>query len=160
MNQLGETRTGLLNIIAACIIAGGLIGGALIQTHRPAVVASEPGTRPAVSAPGATQPPITQASAAQQFRTQVLAAPSLHTFVFNKAIHTLVDVKVTQVIYDPKRDAFTLSYTYIWQPTMPTGGPQNGADTFVNDGYGHYYRDANIRIIGQEVFQSGNITLK
>lgn len=139
MSQPGETRAGLLNIIAACIVAGGLLGSALIVAHRPAVVAASPGTRPALPAPGATQPPITQASAAAQFRAQVLAAPTLHTFVFKKTTYTLADVHVTQVIYDLKQDVFTLSYTYAWQPAMPSDGPQNNYTQFSNNGYGDYY---------------------
>lgn len=160
MRTGGETRTGLLNIIAACIIAGGLVGGALILAHRPVGTGSALGARTTVPAARLTTPPISQASAAAQLRAQVLAVPTLHTFVLKKTTYTLADVKVTQVIYDPKRDAFSLRYTYIWQPTMPTDGPRDGTDTFVNDGYGRYYRDASIRIIGSEVFQSGNITLK
>lgn len=160
MSQLGETRTGLLNIVAACIIAGGLIGGALIVAHRPAVIATSPGTRPAVPAPGAIQPPITQASASSQLRTQVLAAPALHTFVFKKTTYTLADVKVTQVDYDAKNDLFTLHYTYAWQPAMPPDGPQNDYTQLSNNGYGDYYGTAlvskGIGIPGQ----TATVTLK
>lgn len=139
MSQPGDTHAGLLNIVAACIIAGGLIGGALITTHRPAVVATPSGTRAALPAPGAMQPPITQESAAAQLRTQVLAAPALHAFVSRKVTYTLADVKVTQVTYDAKEDTFMLHYTYIWQPAMLPGGPQDDYNASTNDGYGHYY---------------------
>ncbi len=139
MSQPGETRMGLLNIIAACIIAGGLIGGALIVAHWPAVMATPSSTRPALPAPGATQPPITQASAATQLRTQVLAAPTLHTLVYKGVTHMLTDVRVTQVIYNATTDTFALLPTYTWQPVMPPDGPQGNAADFANDGYGLYH---------------------
>lgn len=139
MSQLGETRTGLLNIIAACIVAGGLLGSALILTHRPAVMATPSGTRPALPAPGETQPPITQAAAAAQFRAQVLAAPTLHTLVYKGVMHTLVDVQATQVIYNAQTDTFALFPTYTWQPAMPPDEPQDNAANFANDGYGLYH---------------------
>lgn len=160
MSQPGETRTGLLNIIAACIVAGGLLGSALIVAHRPAVVATLPGTRAALPAPGAIQPPITQASAAAQFRTQVLAAPTLHTLVFKKAAYTLADVHVTQVEYDFKQDVFTLSYTYAWQPAMPPDGPQNDDTQFSNNGYGDYYGTVVLSPVFQGTGQNATVMLK
>ncbi len=160
MSQWGETRTGLLNIIAACIIAGGLIGGALILTHRPSVIVTSPGMRGAVPAPTAMQPPITQASASAQLRAQVLAAPTLHMFVFKKATYTLVDVKVTQVIYEADKDTFMLYYANVWQPAMPPGGPQDDEAILTNDGYGHYYGFATVGVDNGEPFQHADVTLK
>ncbi len=160
MSQPGETRAGLLNIIAACIVAGGLLGGALILAHRPAVMATSSGTRAALPAPGETQPPITQASAAAQLRTQVLAAPTLHTFVFKKTTYTLVDVKATQVLYEAKDDQFLISYTYVCQPIMPSGGPQDDFTSFSNDGYRHYYGFATVGAVNKEGGQNATVALK
>lgn len=139
MRTGGETRTGLLNIIAACIIAGGLIGGAVILAHRPLGTGSALGARTTVPAARLTTPPITQASATSQFRAQVLAAPTLHTLVYKGVTHTLTDVRATQVIYDATTDTFALFPTYTWQPVMPPGTPQDNAANFANDGYGLYH---------------------
>lgn len=160
MRTGGDTRTGLLNIIAACIIAGGLVGGALIIAHRPLGTGSALGARTTVPAARLTTPPITQASASAQLRAQVLAAPTLHTFVFKKATYTLVDVKVTQVIYEAKDDTFTIRYTYVWQPAMPPGGPQDEYATFSNDGYGHYYGAVVLSPVFQGSGQNADVTLK
>lgn len=66
-------------------------------------------------------PPIAQASAQEQFRSQVLAAPALHTFLKDGKLYTLADVKVEQVIYSAKDDAFTLIYDWVWQPSDGRG---------------------------------------
>lgn len=117
-------------------------------------------TRAAVPVPGAIQPPITQASAAAQFRAQVLAAPTLHAFVFKKATYTLVDVKVTQVLYEAKDDQFLISYTYACQPVMPPGGPQGDVATLSNNGYGQYYGFATVGAVNREGGQNATVTLK
>ncbi|MDQ2798052.1 MAG: hypothetical protein M3Y13_00230 [Armatimonadota bacterium] len=126
------------NIVAACIIAAGLIAASLIVAHKPVsaltnAVPMLPSARPIA------MPPITQEAAQEQFQAQVLAAPKLHTFLYNRITHTLSDVKATQVLYSAKDDTFTIPYDLSWQPVMPSGGPQSYYATFNNDGYGHYY---------------------
>jgi hypothetical protein len=132
VTELGTTRGkgSASPIIAACVIAAGLIGAALIVAHRP--------PSPATITARAVAPPITQESARQQFRSQVLAAPALHTYSDHGTSYTLSDIRVSQVIYTLKDDTFTLVYDWVWQPSVSTTDLDNST-TFSNDGYGHYF---------------------
>jgi hypothetical protein len=152
-------RTNLANIVAACIIAVGLITAALIVTDRPVSVLTN--TVPVMSsAKSIVMPPITQEAAQEQFQAQVLAAPKLHTFLSNRVTHTLSDVKVTQVLYSAKDDTFTVLYDLTWQPAMSSDGPQSGTATLSNDGYGHYYGIVIIRSGEGNVAQYAYVTIK
>lgn len=132
MNQHGQTRTGLLNIVAACIIAGGLIGGALIFTHGPGG---------AVSAAGA--PPLSQAPASAQRRAQVLPALPLPVFPLPGTTHTGTPVKITQVTHSAKDGQSTDTFTYAWQPDPPPLAPLNDVMSLDNAGFGLHSRSAN-----------------
>jgi hypothetical protein len=148
------------SIIAACIVAAALIVSALIVAHRPPSWAGTPALGSASTVRPAEAPPIAQASVQEQFRSQVLAAPALHTFLKDGKTYTLTDVKVEQVIYSAKDDTFTLIYDWVWQPAMPAGGDQSGSFTFINDGYGHYFGSADFRSIAGNADQSAAVTLK
>ena len=96
----------------------------------------------------------------EQFRAQVLAAPTLHNFLYNGKRYALTDIKVNQVIYTAKDDDFTLPYDCVWQPVMPRGGPQGGYCNLNNDGYGHYYGTAvTVNPSGNDT-PSGDVTVK
>ena len=147
-------------IIAACIVAAGLIASALIVAHRPAITGENilPVTTP-VAKP-MVMPPISQASVQEQFRAQVLAAPALHSFPYNGKRYTLADIKVNQITYAPKEDTFTVTYNYVWQPAMPPSGPQNSLCQLTNDGYSHYHDTAVISTLPDGILQSADITIK
>lgn len=141
-------RFDMSSLVAACIIAVALLAAALIVTQRPTISGGNPLPALAGSAPAAkpmSMPPITQASAQEQFRAQVLAAPTLHTFLRNGKAYTLTDVKVERVVYSAKDDNFSIVFTWVWQPAMPGGDSQSDSATLNNDGYGHYYGSGSFR---------------
>lgn len=148
------------SIIAACIVAAALIASALIVSHRPAAGGSaQPTSIP--SAKPVAMPPIGQESAQEQFRAQVLAAPTLRTFLYGGKTYTLTDVKVTRVLYTAKDDDFLVSYDWIWQPAMPPDGPNADFCGLSNDGYGHYYGVASISpAVGGTAQDTTDVTIK
>jgi len=101
------------SLIAPGLVSVSLLASALIIAHRPPAVSLSPAipraAAEAIAAPVLPPPPIAQASAAMQFRTQVLTAPTLHTFVYKGLTYTLTDLKVTQVIYKAKEDFLRLT---------------------------------------------------
>ena len=133
MNGMGS-RFNLSNIIAASIVALGLVAAALIMTHR-----SQARTTDAPSAKFTVAPPITQESVGKQFRTQMLAAPNLHTVHVGGVTATLTDVEVSRVVYLPKDDAYHISFNYVWQPDISQNVAGGDDPTLTNDGYGNYF---------------------
>ena len=153
-------RSNVSSLLAACIVAAALIASALIVTHRP--MASSTSLVPVLTptATPAVAPPIAQPSAQEQFRAQVLAAPSLHTFLDKGKAYTLADVKVKQVTYSAKDDTFTIFYDWTWQPGPPPDNPQNDSATLSNDGYGHYYGTVVLSPIVGGSGQNADVTIK
>ena len=149
------SRSHLLNLVAACVVAFGLIAASLILAHRPPAVVVR-----AAASPALPVPPITQDSAGSQFRTLMLAAPALHTFRYSGTTYTLSDVQVTQVVYAPKDDNYTIVYNYVWQPAMPSGGPQSDSTTLSNDGFGHYYSPVSLPASIGPSSQNAYITIR
>ena len=148
------------SVLSACIVAAALIASALIVAHRPQSLAGNTGPGSASTARPVEMPPIAQASVQEQFRSQVLAAPALHTLQKGGRAYTLADVKVTRVIYSAKDDAFSILYDWVWQPAMPAGGAQSDSTTLGNDGYGHYYTTVNLVSLGGSTDQSADVTIK
>lgn len=106
-------------------------------------------------------PPITQESAWGQFRAQVLTAPKLNTFVYNHVTYTLSDVKESpELSYSAKDDDFDVFYDLVWQPAMPSGGPQGGSATLTNNGYGHYFGLVGFSSAESDNSQNAYVTIK
>jgi len=133
MNGTGS-RFNLSNIIAASIVALGLVAAALIMTHRPQAITTD-----VPSAKSVVTPPMTQESVGQQFHTQILAAPNLHTVHVGGVTATLTDVEVSRVVYSPKDDTYHISFNYDWQPDISQNVAGGDDPTLTNDGYGHYF---------------------
>ena len=84
----------LTGVAAACILSGGLIAAATIDSHKSVPVVRIGAAIQAGSQIMAATPPITQASASDQFRAQLLSSPKLHPLKFNGTDYVLTDVKV------------------------------------------------------------------
>lgn len=162
MNPVSDpqaTRSSLSTVLAACIVAAGLIGAALIITHKPPATAI-------VSAKPATLPPITQESARDQIRAQVLASPKLHAWTYRKINYVLQDIQVKpdDVSYSAKDDAFEVSYHLVMQPMPPSGIDPEGNAIFTNDGYNHYSGGVSVDQVsgepGNQVIVSDTVTIK
>lgn len=153
-----------LSLIAPGLVSVSLLASALIIAHRPPAVSPAPAipraAAEAIAVPVLPPPPIAQASAAAQFRTQVLTAPTLHTFLYKGQKYTLTNINVTQVIYTFKDDYFRLNYDWVWQPAMPSDGPRSDYSLLTNDGYGHYYGPAVLSPIMGGSGQNADITIK
>lgn len=148
------------SVLSACIVAAALIASALVVAHRPSSLAGNTVPGSASTARPAETPPIAQASAQEQFRSQVLAAPSLHTLQKGGRAYTLADVKVTRVIYSAKDDAFSFLYDRVWEPALTASGDQDNSTTLGNDGYGHYYGTVNLDSLGGDTDQRADVTIK
>jgi len=152
------------SLIAPGLVSVSLLASALIIAHRPPAVSLSPAipraAAEAIAAPVLPPPPIAQASAAMQFRTQVLTAPTLHTFVYKGLTYTLTDLKVTQVIYKAKEDFFEIDSRWVWQPVMPAGTTPTDQAYFTNDGYGHYHGIASFSPAYGVVGPQADIILK
>lgn len=140
-----------LSLIAPGLVCISLLASALIVAHRPPAVSpaltSSRAASETVAVPVLPLPPITQVAAAAQLRTQVLAAPTLHTILYKGQTYTLTDIKVTQVIYTAKDDSFQIKFDWVWQPNEPAGAVVHDLSILTNDGYNHYF--------GQAVFNPG-----
>lgn len=147
------------NIVAASILGVSLIASALIVTSKPLGSTGQNATVSSAAKLTVT-PPISQQSVAKQFREQLLAAPTVHTFIHKKQKYTLADVKLNQIIYDAKTDVFTLMYEWVWQPRSPFGRPHESYTTLDNDGYGHYYGIVVLSPESSGTGQNTNVTIR
>lgn len=135
------SRFNVSNIIAACIVAAGLVSAAHIIADRPDTpqhTVAVPPAPPADAVPRLAAPPLSQESVRDQVREQTLASPKIQTFRYNKVVYNLSDVVVSRVSYDAKEDAFLVVLDWVWQPTMPAGGPNHAYVTLSNNGYNQY----------------------
>lgn len=107
------SRFNLSNVIAACIVAIGLVTAALIMTHRPRATATDISLAKSVATP-----PFTQEAVGQQFRAQMLAAPALHTVYVRGVTAPLKDVDVSRVVYSLKDNTCQIQFSYDWQPDI------------------------------------------
>ena len=160
----------VFNILAACILGASLIASAQIVAHRLMPPAAGPSTNLALEAAanasnastGAkalASPPLAQEAVQKQFREQVLAAPRLHTYRHQNKKYTLVDVKVTQVIYSAKQDEFLVRFEWVWQEGSPLGREWSSAASLSNDGYGHYFGTVSLGSMSQGSGQSADVTI-
>lgn len=126
------SRLNLSNIIAACIVAMGLVTSANIVAQRPGTSVSTVSARPLAP------PPLSQETIIEQVRRQVLAAPNLQTYPYNGVAYKLSDATISQIHYSTKDDTFTVVLDWVWQPVMPTEGPQRTQISLSNNGYNEY----------------------
>ena len=161
------SRPNLTNIIAACIVAAGLVSAARIVSQRPvlstmSVQAAQSTTSPASMPIGRPlpSPPLSQETIWEQVRTQVLAAPALQAFRYKNVDYKLSDVTVSEISYVPKEDVFSASLHWVWQPAMPSGGPQEVSLVLSNNGYNQYSGSAVLSPIYGGSGQNADICVK
>ncbi len=152
-----SSRPNMTGIAAACILSGGLIAAAIIDSHKPVAVV---GGSHAPFATGAarSEPPLSQESVASQAAAQLLAAPKLHGLPYKGSACDLIGAKTTLVQYLPATDELSLTFDLKWKTGSSainrdadssvtthvwSGGnaapPDTGTLTLSNDGYGHYF---------------------
>ena len=148
MSELNP-RANLTNVVAACILSGGLITAAIINSHRPTVVGAG-GAPVVVSAAALPTPPIDQDSAKDQVKRQVMGSPALQSLTNNGHTYSLADVIVTTMDYRAKDDQFDVIFDTVWKSGAPLTLPVTGTITLSNDGYGHYTGPVNITTPAQE----------
>jgi len=141
-------RANLTNVVAACILSGGLIAAAIINSHRPTVVA--PGGAPVVVSAALPTPPIDQDSAKEQIKRQVLSSPVLQNLSSDGHPYGLLDVTVTTLDYRAKDDQFDVVFDTVWKAGAPLPPPVTGMATLSNDGYGHYTGAVSLTTTAQE----------
>ncbi len=140
-----ETQTSRLNmsnIIAACIVAVGLVSSARIIAQGWKEHAALPSSAISVQASQSgrplASPPLSQETIQEQIRQQVLASPGLQSVAYNGISYRLSNVALSQITYNAKEDTFSAVVNYTWQPAMPSEGPQQGYVTLKNNGYNQY----------------------
>ena len=139
-------------VAIACILSGGLIAAAIIDTHRPGAAFFS-----------RAQPPIDQDPARQQFEAQMNEQlpqlPRIYPPYQSKLVADVYKgVKSVSVSYSAKEDTFkfdlTPTYNVISVPDGDICGPVASAApmtmTASNDGYGHYTGSANLSCIGDD----------
>lgn len=135
------SRINLSIIVAACIIAVGLVSSARILAQRPVPGPNDMPARPVTAATTVQRlalPPFTQESVKEQIRAQTLAAPNMQTYRFHGVVYRLSDVTVSEVSYSAKDDAFFAILNRVWLPAMPADGPNSTAVSLNNNGYNQY----------------------
>ncbi|MGC4043371.1 MAG: hypothetical protein QM758_06170 [Armatimonas sp.] len=136
--ETSTSRLNLSNIIAACIVAGGLVTSARIVAQRPLASTSPPSLVTVQSARPLESPPLSQETIREQVRTQVLQSPDLQTYTYEKVAYKLSDAIIAQVSYTAKDDTFLVGLEWAWQPAMPSDGPHYTYLTLGNNGYNEY----------------------
>jgi hypothetical protein len=156
--EANTPRHNLSIIIAASILAVGLVSSARIIAQRPARVASA--AQPVRTVPDLPAPPITQESVKKQVREQVLAAPRVQTLHYDGGVYHLSDAKVAQVTYSVKEDIFVVLLDWEWIPAMLPGGPRQVRIVLENNGYNQYVGSAMLHPPGNDFMESADICVK
>ncbi len=161
MSSPSPSRPNFTSIVAACILSGGLIASAIINSRKPAPVIAPGGV--VVSAEGRAvlpTPPISKESMTAQVTAQLMASPQLQSVTSDvlmnggdppplqkagKSVCKLMGVTVDQIQYDAKDDTFFVVVSPTYQTATGKNIVTHDYFTFRNDGYNNYIDEYYLR---------------